>query len=136
MNTHLHADHITGTGQLKLKTSSNVKSVISELSGAISDIHLVEFDSVEFGSWQLCAISTPGHTEGCMSFMLDDFSRVFTGDTLLIRGCGRTDFQVTNISEWEAEIDGAHLQSEKDLIFELRLWLNVITPNCFECFES
>lgn len=92
VNTHCHADHITGTGQLKTKLEG-VRSVISAHAGAQADIHFKEFDFLEFGSWRLYAIATPGHTEGCTSLVLDDFSRVFTGDTLLIRGCGRTDFQ-------------------------------------------
>eukprot|EP00599_Poterioochromonas_sp_BG-1_P006054 CAMPEP_0173134862 /NCGR_PEP_ID=MMETSP1105-20130129/1547_1 /TAXON_ID=2985 /ORGANISM="Ochromonas sp., Strain BG-1" /LENGTH=380 /DNA_ID=CAMNT_0014046747 /DNA_START=134 /DNA_END=1276 /DNA_ORIENTATION=+ len=92
LNTHLHADHITGSGQLKLR-SANAKSVISIHSGAQADIHIDEFDFVEFGSWRVYAVATPGHTDGCISYVLDDLSRVFTGDTLLIRGCGRTDFQ-------------------------------------------
>lgn len=46
-----------------------------------------------FGTRHLLCLSTPGHTAGCFSFVLDDMSKVFTGDVLLIRGCGRTDFQ-------------------------------------------
>jgi rhodanese-related sulfurtransferase len=48
---------------------------------------------VEFGTHTLTVIETPGHTDGCISFLLDDESMIFTGDSLLIRGCGRTDFQ-------------------------------------------
>ena len=48
---------------------------------------------MEFGLHALVALETPGHTPGCLSFLLDDESKVFTGDSLLIRGCGRTDFQ-------------------------------------------
>jgi sulfur dioxygenase len=50
-------------------------------------------DRVGFGSRHLQVRATPGHTDGCLSFVLDDHSMAFTGDALLIRGCGRTDFQ-------------------------------------------
>ncbi|OEU14885.1 Metallo-hydrolase/oxidoreductase [Fragilariopsis cylindrus CCMP1102] len=113
INTHVHADHITGTGVLKRKllklqgSKSNtnksntndklglglLQSVISKASNAKSDIQLENNDKIYFGSRYIQALSTPGHTTGCMCFVLDDLSYVFTGDTLLIQGCGRTDFQ-------------------------------------------
>ena len=64
------------------------------MSGAAADVKLAEFEALTFGPFSLFTLFTPGHTEGCSSFVLDDFSKVFTGDALLIRGCGRTDFQV------------------------------------------
>jgi sulfur dioxygenase len=51
-------------------------------------------DRIEFGTRHVIGVSTPGHTAGCFTFVLDDNSMAFTGDALLIRGCGRTDFQV------------------------------------------
>jgi sulfur dioxygenase len=92
INTHLHADHITGTGKLKTLLPGSL-SAISAVSGAQTDRKLAENYQIAFGSRFVKAISTPGHTEGCMSFVLDDDSMAFTGDTLLVRGCGRTDFQ-------------------------------------------
>lgn len=68
VNTHMHADHITGTGYLK-QLLPNVKSVISKTSGADADIHLNDGDAIEFGRHQLQAISTPGHTNGCMTYV-------------------------------------------------------------------
>lgn len=50
-------------------------------------------DRLRFGRRYVECRATPGHTDGCMSFLTDDYSMVFTGDALLIRGCGRTDFQ-------------------------------------------
>ena len=94
VNTHCHADHITGTGKLKTMFPG-CRSMISAASGADADIKLSPDERIEFGTRHVKALATPGHTDGCMSFLLDDSSMVFTGDTLLIRGCGRTDFQVT-----------------------------------------
>ncbi|XP_018410127.1 PREDICTED: persulfide dioxygenase ETHE1, mitochondrial [Nanorana parkeri] len=91
-NTHCHADHITGTGALK-KLLPGCKSVISKDSGALADVHIQEGDVIEFGKFSLEARSTPGHTDGCLTYVLNDKSMAFTGDALLIRGCGRTDFQ-------------------------------------------
>ena len=92
VNTHAHADHITGTFLLKNKTNC-LKSVISEASGATADVLLKPGDRITFGSRYVEAIPTPGHTDGCMSYVTDDQTMVFTGDALLIQGCGRTDFQ-------------------------------------------
>ena len=97
INTHMHADHITGTGLLK-KLVPEIKSVISKYSGAEADI-LVEHGSViEFGKHQLEVLATPGHTNGCVTYLCRSQSCAFTGDTVLIRGCGRTDFQEGNPS--------------------------------------
>ena len=92
VNTHAHADHITGSGLIKAQRSG-VESVIAASSGAVADVKLADGDSISFGSQRLVAISTPGHTEGCLSYYHADAAMVFTGDALLIRGCGRTDFQ-------------------------------------------
>ncbi|KFB35519.1 AGAP003337-PA-like protein [Anopheles sinensis] len=92
LNTHMHADHITGTGYLKQLLPSTV-SVISLNSGAKADKHLADNETVKFGRHELRALCTPGHTNGCMTFVVEEQGIAFTGDTLLIRGCGRTDFQ-------------------------------------------
>ncbi|KAL2084081.1 hypothetical protein ACEWY4_019599 [Coilia grayii] len=92
VNTHCHADHITGTGLLK-KRLFGLKSAISKLSGATADILLSEGDSITFGKHCLTVRETPGHTDGCVTLVAGDQSMAFTGDALLIRGCGRTDFQ-------------------------------------------
>ncbi|XP_044847022.1 persulfide dioxygenase ETHE1, mitochondrial-like isoform X1 [Mauremys mutica] len=91
-NTHCHADHITGTGLLK-KMLPGCRSVISQDSGALADILIREGHGLEFGAFALEARSTPGHTDGCLTYVLSDKTMAFTGDALLIRGCGRTDFQ-------------------------------------------
>ncbi|XP_029593427.1 persulfide dioxygenase ETHE1, mitochondrial [Salmo trutta] len=92
VNTHCHADHITGTGQLKNRLFG-MKSAISKHSGASADILLSEGDKISFGKHYLTVRETPGHTDGCVTLVTGDQSMAFTGDTLLIRGCGRTDFQ-------------------------------------------
>jgi Metallo-beta-lactamase superfamily len=93
VNTHCHADHITGTGKMK-SLVPGVKSVIAKASGAVADILIEEGTKIYLGSRYVTALATPGHTNGCMTYVLDDFSMVFTGDAVLIHGCGRTDFQV------------------------------------------
>ncbi|XP_078572206.1 uncharacterized protein LOC144859426 [Branchiostoma floridae x Branchiostoma japonicum] len=94
INTHCHADHITGTGKLKTLVPG-CKSVISKASSAKADILLEEGQKVKFGKFSLEVRTTPGHTNGCVTYVLLDESirMAFTGDTLLVRGCGRTDFQ-------------------------------------------
>lgn len=92
VNTHCHADHITGTGLMKRRVAG-LKSAISRLSGAQADVLLSEGDTITFGRHVLTVRETPGHTDGCLTYVLGDQSAAFTGDALLIRGCGRTDFQ-------------------------------------------
>ncbi|XP_014842338.1 PREDICTED: persulfide dioxygenase ETHE1, mitochondrial-like [Poecilia mexicana] len=92
VNTHCHADHVTGTGLMK-KQIEGLKSAISKHSGASADIQLSEGDNITFGKHCLIVRETPGHTDGCITLVLGDKSMAFTGDALLIRGCGRTDFQ-------------------------------------------
>ncbi|KAG5673789.1 hypothetical protein PVAND_003809 [Polypedilum vanderplanki] len=92
MNTHCHADHITGSGYLK-KLLPGTLSVIGGKAGANADRFLVDEETVEFGRHKIVAYETPGHTNGCMTFVIHEQGIAFTGDALLIRGCGRTDFQ-------------------------------------------
>ena len=94
MNLYLRlSPHHVGTGKLKTLLPG-CKSVIAELSTADADVKINDGDRIEFGTRSVTGISTPGHTSGCFTFVLDDNSMAFTGDALLIRGCGRTDFQV------------------------------------------
>lgn len=90
VNTHCHADHVTGSGLIKQRLPG-VKSVIAAASGAAADVKIGHGDRVEFGDQFLEVRATPGHTNGCVTYVCGD--KVFTGDALLIRGCGRTDFQ-------------------------------------------
>lgn len=92
VDTHAHADHVTAAWLLKQKTGCRIAS--AKAIGA-EHVDLSLEDGQVFGceGVSLEALSTPGHTDGCMSYVLSDRSMVFTGDTLLIRGCGRSDFQ-------------------------------------------
>ncbi|KAL5736696.1 hypothetical protein ACOSP7_031147 [Xanthoceras sorbifolium] len=98
MNTHVHADHVTGTGLIKNKVLG-VKSVISKASCSKADMFVEPGDQVCFGNLFLEVRATPGHTLGCVTYVTGDGPdqpnprMAFTGDALLIRGCGRTDFQ-------------------------------------------
>lgn len=92
LETHVHADHVTASGLLRSQLGS--RSVVSALGGAsCADIQLSDGDTITFGGQTLEARATPGHTSGCMTFVHHAEGMAFTGDTLLIRGCGRTDFQ-------------------------------------------
>ncbi|RXH67736.1 hypothetical protein DVH24_027883 [Malus domestica] len=98
MNTHVHADHVTGTGLMKTKLPG-VKSVISKASKSKADLLIESGDKIYFGDLFLEVRATPGHTLGCVTYVTGDGPdqpqprMAFTGDALLIRGCGRTDFQ-------------------------------------------
>jgi glyoxylase-like metal-dependent hydrolase (beta-lactamase superfamily II) len=90
IDTHLHADHITGLGALRDRTQC--VTVMGEQTKAdVVSIRVAEGDTVEVEGIALEALYTPGHTDDSYSYLMQD--RVFTGDTLLIRGTGRTDFQ-------------------------------------------
>ena len=95
---HAHADHITGTGILKTKVNG-LKSIISKASTAKADVRVEPGDKIEFGGRHVVVRATPGHTAGCVCLVTDDETMVFTGDTLLISGCGRTDFQGGSASD-------------------------------------
>ena len=90
VDTHLHADHVTGLGALRDRT--HCITVMGEHTKAdVVSMRVTEGDRVQIEGVSLDVLYTPGHTDDSYSFLLDD--RVFTGDTLLIRGTGRTDFQ-------------------------------------------
>lgn len=90
IDTHTHADHVTGAGRLREFT--DCATVIGlESRAECANLKVREGETIRMGSLALKVIHTPGHTDDSYSFLLSD--RVFTGDTLLIRGTGRTDFQ-------------------------------------------
>jgi glyoxylase-like metal-dependent hydrolase (beta-lactamase superfamily II)/rhodanese-related sulfurtransferase len=92
IDTHVHADHVTGAWLLKQRCGSAI--ALSAASGAEgADRYLAHGERISFGTRYLQVRSTPGHTAGCVTLVLDDETMAFTGDCLLIRGSGRTDFQ-------------------------------------------
>lgn len=92
LDTHVHADHVTGAALLRRRLGNKI--AISADSGAEgADLYLKPGDKVQFGKRYVSLRPTPGHTHGCATYVLDNESMAFTGDALLIRGCGRTDFQ-------------------------------------------
>lgn len=92
LDTHVHADHVTAAWLLQQRTGCRIG--VAAASGAQgADLPLAHGDRVAFGARHLVVRATPGHTDGCLSYVLDDQTMAFTGDALLIRGCGRTDFQ-------------------------------------------
>jgi sulfur dioxygenase len=90
LETHIHADHVTSAGPLRLETGAKIalssKANIKEIDRPLSDGDVISFGTNELVVWE-----TPGHTSTCLSFVMAD--RIFTGDALLIRATGRTDFQ-------------------------------------------
>jgi glyoxylase-like metal-dependent hydrolase (beta-lactamase superfamily II)/rhodanese-related sulfurtransferase len=92
LDTHVHADHVTGAWMMKQRLGSRIG--VSAASGAEgADRLLKPGEKVVFGDHHVEVRATPGHTHGCVTYVLDDKTRAFTGDCLLIRGSGRTDFQ-------------------------------------------
>lgn len=92
LETHVHADHVTGAWLMREATSSQI--VLAKASGAVgADLLVSDGDCLRLGDLELQVRATPGHTDGCITYVLADQSMAFTGDALMIRGAGRTDFQ-------------------------------------------
>lgn len=90
LETHVHADHVTGASLLR--DQLNCKSIVHRDAGAMcADLLVTDGVVLQVGGIEIKILHTPGHTSGCVSYLIGD--RVFTGDSLLINGCGRTDFQ-------------------------------------------
>lgn len=90
LETHVHADHITGAGEIRNRTGAKVG--IARVAGAETvDLPLEDGQEIKVGELVIKVIATPGHTNACLSYLCEN--RLFTGDALLIRGTGRTDFQ-------------------------------------------
>jgi len=90
IDTHIHADHISGLNELNKRT--NCTKIMGEHSlSEVLDIRVKDNEKIKIENIELISIYTPGHTDCSYSFLMND--RVFTGDTLLINGTGRTDFQ-------------------------------------------
>ena len=95
IDTHCHADHVTGAWLMKQKTGCKIGT--AKIIGAANvDVELNHDDVISFGQHSLEVRATPGHTNGCLTYVTEDRACAFTGDALLIRGCGRADFQQGN----------------------------------------
>ena len=90
IDTHIHADHISGLNELSKRTKCS--KIMGEKSNSeVLDIRVKDNEKIKIEDIELISIYTPGHTDCSYSFLMNN--RVFTGDTLLINGTGRTDFQ-------------------------------------------
>ncbi len=91
LETHIHADHITGTAKLRQKTAC-LGFVPEKAQASCADRYIKDGEILQLASLTIKAIATPGHTDSHMAYLVNQ-QRVLTGDALFIRGCGRTDFQ-------------------------------------------
>ncbi|MFP4182546.1 MBL fold metallo-hydrolase [Thiohalospira sp.] len=115
LDTHVHADHITGAGDLRRETGAPV-AVGRECGADCADFQLDGDEDLTFGNEVIHTIATPGHTPGSMSFRWRD--RVFTGDALLIGGTGRTDFQGGDPGQlWDSLTQGILSLDDETLLF-------------------
>jgi glyoxylase-like metal-dependent hydrolase (beta-lactamase superfamily II) len=89
LETHVHADHVTAAGALRARTGA--RTAASAAGAPCMDLRLGDGDAVQIGGVAITAVATPGHTDDGMAYVVP--GAVFTGDTLLVRGCGRADFQ-------------------------------------------
>jgi len=95
LDTHVHADHVTAAWLLKQKTGASIGcAAVNKAEGV--DQNLRHGDRLKVGGVELEVRATPGHTAGCLTYVTADQSMAFTGDAVLIRGCGRSDFQEGN----------------------------------------
>lgn len=90
LETHVHADHVTGAGDLRKQLGCEV-GVHADGGAKCADVQIVDDQVFNLGNQEIKALHTPGHTNGDVSYQIE--GAVFTGDALLIRACGRTDFQ-------------------------------------------
>ena len=116
LDTHIHADHITGALHLKQRVSSRIASpAIDRLP--CTDVGIVEGTPFQMGGVVLQPLHTPGHTDAHFSYVLEN--RVFTGDALLIDGCGRTDFQNGNAQAlYRSVIDKLFTLPDEQLVYQ------------------
>ena len=115
IDTHIHADHITGLNELNQRTNC-VRMMGENSRSEVIDIKLKDEENINIENIELKAIYTPGHTDCSYSYLMND--RVFTGDTLLINGTGRTDFQNGSAHEAYESLFGKLLKlPEETLVY-------------------
>lgn len=94
LDTHVHADHVTASGALREETGARTGAAAAA-NVTCGDLALQHGDVLRFGRYAIEVRSTPGHTDGCVTYVVSagEQTYAFTGDALFVRGCGRTDFQ-------------------------------------------
>ena len=115
IDTHIHADHISGLNELSKRTKCS-KIMGEQSSSEVIDMFVKDNEKINIENIELISIYTPGHTDCSYSFLMND--RVFTGDTLLINGTGRTDFQNGNVlDQYESIFKKLLKLPEKTLVY-------------------
>ena len=115
IDTHIHADHISGLNELSKQTSCS-KIMGEQSASEVIDIRVKDNEKIKIENIELTSIYTPGHTDCSYSFLMND--KVFTGDTLLINGTGRTDFQNGDpIVQYHSLFDKLLKLPEKTLVY-------------------
>ena len=115
IDTHIHADHISGLNELSKRTKCS-KIMGEHSSSEVVDIRVKDNEKIKIENIELISIYTPGHTDCSYSFLMND--KVFTGDTLLINGTGRTDFQNGNaLDQYESIFKKLLKLPEKTLVY-------------------
>ena len=115
IDTHIHADHVSGLKELNIQT--NCATIMGEQSASeVVSIRVKDNEKIKIENIELTSIYTPGHTDCSYSFLMND--RIFTGDTLLINGTGRTDFQNGNVlDQYESIFNKLLKLPEKTLVY-------------------
>ena len=115
IDTHIHADHVSGLNELSKRTRCS--KIMGEHSRSeVLDIRVKDNEKIKIENIELISIYTPGHTDCSYSFLMND--KVFTGDTLLINGTGRTDFQNGNaLDQYESIFKKLLKLPEKTLVY-------------------
>ena len=115
IDTHIHADHVSGLNELSKRTKCS-KIMGEHSSSEVLDIRVKDNEKIKIENIELISIYTPGHTDCSYSFLMND--KVFTGDTLLINGTGRTDFQNGNaLDQYESIFKKLLKLPEKTLVY-------------------
>ena len=115
IDTHIHADHVSGLNELSKRTKCS-KIMGEHSSSEVVDIRVKDNEKIKIENIELISIYTPGHTDCSYSFLMND--KVFTGDTLLINGTGRTDFQNGNaLDQYESIFKKLLKLPEKTLVY-------------------
>lgn len=117
LDTHVHADHVTAASLMKERLGARI--VLSAAYGNdCVDVPVEEGDVIEFGRESISVLSTPGHTSGCVTYVSADRRMAFTGDCLMIRGAGRTDFQSGDVhAMWHSIRDKLFALPDECIVF-------------------